>query len=88
VYGAAAFPAKYNASCVDNAATSGCTCSITDTNTDNVAAAPYTISGSTVTTDPGTANARTYDFCVTGTTLKYKETTAGADPNSWTSVKH
>ncbi|MBL8924370.1 MAG: hypothetical protein JNJ54_36315 [Myxococcaceae bacterium] len=37
---------------------------------------PSSIAGSTLTTDPGTAGARTWGFCNAGGMLTYKETTA------------
>lgn len=55
--------------------TTTCDCTFTD---DGAIASTSTasISGSTVTTDPGTAGARTWGFCNAGGMLTYKETTA------------
>jgi hypothetical protein len=40
------------------------------TNVDNAA---YVISGSRITTDPGTNSEREYDYCVSGSSLTYQE---------------
>ncbi|MDP3238148.1 MAG: hypothetical protein Q8N26_35480, partial [Myxococcales bacterium] len=57
--------------------TTTCDCTFTD---DSVVTtpSPSTIAGTTVTTDPGTASARTWGFCNASGSLTYKETTAQA----------
>ncbi len=59
------------ATCSAGTATGSCTCNISKS-TNAVAGGTYTVSGNTVTTSGG----RTYDFCVSGSTLEYHETTA------------
>ena len=62
------------ATCVDDAATMGCTCNVGNTTIDSTSDA-YTTSGNVLTTGAGTT-ARTFDYCVAGNEIKYKETTA------------
>ena len=57
--------------------TTSCDCTFTDDSAVTTPA-PATIAGTTVTTDPGTAGARTWGFCNASGTLTYKETTAQA----------
>jgi len=61
------------ASCVDDGA-GGCTCEITNTLSD-AASDAYTTAGNTLTTGAG-GTARTFDYCVAGSEIAYKETTA------------
>lgn len=65
------FAGLATAACKDNAAM-GCDCDVTNDLGENTSD-PYTVSGNTLT-----ANARTFDFCVTGNEIKYTETTAKA----------
>jgi hypothetical protein len=62
------------ATCTDDTATGGCTCDVGSTTLDSTSDA-YTTSGNVLTTGAGTT-ARTYDYCVMGSEIKYKETTA------------
>lgn len=57
--------------------TTTCDCTFTD---DSVIAmtSPSTVAASSLTTEPGTAGARTWGFCNAGGSLTYKETTAQA----------
>ena len=66
------------ATCTDDAGTMGCNCNVSDTINDNNPGDTYTTSGNTLTT--GGMPARTYDYCVAGNEIKYKETTAQAVP--------
>ena len=61
-----------SAACVDDAG--GCTCDVTNELSDNTADA-YSTAGNTLTTGAGAA-ARTFDYCVAASEIKYKETTA------------
>lgn len=63
--------------------TTTCVCDVSRADAVDMIAAS-TFSGSTLTTDPGTSNARTYEYCVTGSTLRYRETTANADTGRYT----
>ncbi len=59
---------------------STCDCAFTYDSLVNQDAA-YVVSGSRVTTDPGTGGQREYDFCVAGSSLTYREVTnQPADP--------
>lgn len=63
------------ATCTDAAgATGDCTCDVGSTTLDNTTDM-YTTAGNVLTTGSG-ATARTYDYCVMGGEVKYKETTA------------
>jgi hypothetical protein len=62
------------ATCVDDGA--GCTCQVTNALADSTSEA-YTTAGNTLTTGAA-PNARTFDYCVAASELKYKETTAGS----------
>ncbi len=59
--------------CTDDAVTLGCNCDVTNPAVDNTSDA-YTTAGNTLTTG---APPRTFDYCVAGNEIKYKETTAG-----------
>ena len=55
------------------------TCTCTFTRDDHIVSAdPSAIAGTTLTTNPGGATARTFGFCVAGSMLTYKETTSSA----------
>jgi hypothetical protein len=69
------------ATCTDAAAGGGCVCDVGDTTTTNTNDA-YTTSGNTLT-----SGASTYDYCVAGSEIKYKETTAKAVPAVFTLTK-
>jgi hypothetical protein len=69
-----------NATCVDGAG-GACTCNVSDQTTDN-STDTYTTAGNTLT-----SGARTFDYCVAGTQLEYKETTAKAIPAIFTLTK-
>lgn len=63
------------ATCTDAVGGAGdCTCEVGDTTLDNTTDM-YTTAGNVLTTGTGTA-ARTFDYCVMGSEIKYKETTA------------
>jgi hypothetical protein len=63
-----------NATC-KNAATAGdCTCDVSDSTKDSTADT-YTTAGNTLT-----SGGRTYDYCVAGNKIEYKETTAKSVP--------
>lgn len=64
--------------CSDGAAGS-CDCIASRTG-GSIASQAYTASGTTITL----ADGRTFDYCVTGTTLVYRETTANAEPGTYT----
>lgn len=66
------------ATCTDDAATMGCNCDVADTYNDNNPGDAYTTAGNTLTTNG--AMPRTFDYCVAGNEIKYKETTAKAVP--------
>jgi hypothetical protein len=65
------------ATCTDAAGGAGdCTCEVGSTALDDTADT-YTTAGNVLTIGTG-ASARTYDYCVMGTEIKFKETTAKA----------
>lgn len=66
------------AMCTDDAGTGGCNCDVSDTILDNGPADAYTVAGNSLST--AGPPARTFDFCVNGNEIKYKETTAMAAP--------
>jgi hypothetical protein len=68
------------ATCAD-AAGGACTCDVGDQTTENTTDA-YTTAGNTLT-----SGARTFDYCVAGSEIKYKETTAKAVPAVFTLTK-
>jgi hypothetical protein len=69
-------------SCVDNPATSGCTCSATINQVGGIGVAPgyplengvYSIAGNTLAIEPGTQE---YTYCVSGTTLTMTPVSTG-----------
>lgn len=69
------------ATCTDVVADGSCTCDVADQTTDNTTDA-YTTAGNTLT-----SGARTFDYCVAGSEIKYKETTAKAVPAIFTLTK-
>ncbi|MDB5213590.1 MAG: hypothetical protein JWO86_1517 [Myxococcaceae bacterium] len=62
------------AACTDAATAGDCTCNVGNTTIDSTSDA-YTTSANVLTTGAG-STARTYDYCVAGSEIKYKETTA------------
>lgn len=74
------------ATCADDAATGGCTCDVGNTIEEQLADT-YTAAGNTITTGTGGAAARTYDYCVTGNSATFQETTGGPQPAILTGTK-
>ena len=73
-----AFGGLATATCTDDAVSGGCNCDVSDSTTDQTMAEAYTTSGNTLST--AGPPARTFDYCVAGNEIKYKETTAKAVP--------
>lgn len=74
------FTGLANATCTDNAG-GGCDCDVGDQTTENTNDT-YTTAGNTLT-----SGARTFDYCVAGSEIKYEETTAKAVPAVFTLSK-
>jgi hypothetical protein len=81
VANAVKFTGIANATCTDVAADMSCSCDVGDSTTENTSDT-YSTSGNTLT-----SGARTFDYCVAGSEIKYKETTAKAIPAVFTLTK-
>ncbi|MBX3190665.1 MAG: hypothetical protein KF819_26935 [Labilithrix sp.] len=66
------------ATCADDAGTSGCDCDVGDLIAETTSDT-YTTNGNVLTTGSA-GTARTYEYCVAGAGISYKETTANAAP--------
>jgi hypothetical protein len=69
------------ATCTDAAAGGGCDCNVGDSTSDDTTDT-YSTAGNTLT-----SGVRTFDYCVAGSDLTYKETTAKAIPAVYTLAK-
>lgn len=74
------------ATCADDSATGGCTCDVGNTIEEKITDT-YTAAGNTITTGGGGAAARTYDYCVAGSSATFQETTGAPQPAVLTGTK-
>ena len=74
---------SYFKSLACTAAGGGCTCAFT-VQTATASSVAYTKGTNQFTAEPGTGNARTYDYCIAGTSFTYRELgTTPRDPGTF-----